>query len=84
MRIANRKNNMASPAANVSAFQYRILNIQYWKTLSRLACGYISVSIKEHLRGKPWSVPGFHDRQRRHSSIHYETPLASEALTTPD
>ena len=26
----------------------------------------------------------FYNRQRRHSSIHYETPLAFEALTTPD
>ena len=26
----------------------------------------------------------FYNRQRRHSSIHYETPLAFEALTTPN
>ena len=26
----------------------------------------------------------FYNRQRRHSSIHYETPLAFEAVTTPD
>lgn len=26
----------------------------------------------------------FYNRQRRHSTIHYETPLAFEASTTPD